>query len=111
MARKKNITYWACDFETTVWSEEMIKKAGHEQDTTEVWAAADVALYDKTERVTISHSIRDFLNRFLRMSGNNVLFFHNLSFDGSFIIDFLSLKVYTNKPVKTIKSKPERLKR
>lgn len=96
MARKKNITYWACDFETTVWTDDMIKKAGHEQDTTEVWAAADVALYDKSETVTITHSIRDFLNRFLRMHGNNVLFFHNLSFDGSFIIDFLLREGYTH---------------
>lgn len=96
MGRKKNVTYWACDFETTVWTDDMIKKAGHEQDTTEVWAAADVALYDKSEIVTITHSIRDFLNRFLRMHGNNVLFFHNLSFDGSFIIDFLLREDYTH---------------
>ena len=96
MARKKNVIYWACDFETTVWTEEMIKKAGHEQDTTEIWAAADVALYDKSETVTITHSIRDFLTRFLRMKGNNVLFFHNLSFDGSFIIDFLLREGYTH---------------
>lgn len=96
MGRKKNVTYWACDFETTVWTDDMIKKAGHEQDTTEVWAAADVALYDKSETVTITHSIRDFLNRFLRMKGNNVLFFHNLSFDGSFIIDFLLREGYTH---------------
>lgn len=96
MGRKKNVTYWACDFETTVWTDGMIKKAGHEQDTTEVWAAADVALYDKSETVTITHSIRDFLNRFLRMKGNNVLFFHNLSFDGSFIIDFLLREGYTH---------------
>lgn len=96
MARKKNVAYWACDFETTVWTDDMIKKAGHEQDTTEVWAAADVALYDKSETVTITHSIRDFLNRFLRMKGNNVLFFHNLSFDGSFIIDFLLREGYTH---------------
>lgn len=94
MARKKEITHWACDFETTVWTDDMIKKAGHEQDTTEVWAAADVALYDKSESVTITHSVRDFLNRFLRMNGNNVLFFHNLSFDGSFIIDFLLREGY-----------------
>lgn len=100
MARKKEVTYWACDFETTVWSEEMIKKTGHEQDTTEVWAAADVALYDKSETVTISHSVRDFLNRFLRMRGNNVLFFHNLSFDGSFIIDFLLREGYVHTTVK-----------
>lgn len=100
MARKKNVTYWACDFETTVWTDDMIKKAGHEQDTTEVWAAADVALYDKSENVTITHSIRDFLTRFLRMKGNNVLFFHNLSFDGSFIIDFLLREGYTHVTVK-----------
>lgn len=100
MGRKKNVTYWACDFETTVWTDDMIKKAGHEQDTTEVWAAADVALYDKSESVTITHSIRDFLNRFLRMNGNNVLFFHNLSFDGSFIIDFLLREGYTHVTVK-----------
>lgn len=74
MARKKEITYWACDFETTVWTDEMVEQVGHEQDWTEVWAGADVALYDDTECVTITHSIRDFLTRFLRMSGNNVLF-------------------------------------
>lgn len=96
MGRKKNVAYWACDFETTVWTDDMIKKAGHEQDTTEVWAAADVALYDKSENVTITHSIRDFLTRFLRMPGNNILFFHNLSFDGSFIIDFLLREGYTH---------------
>ena len=96
MGRKKNVAYWACDFETTVWTDDMIKKAGHEQDTTEVWAAADVALYDKSENVTITHSIRDFLTRFLRMPGNNILFFHNLSFDGSFIIDFLLRECYTH---------------
>lgn len=100
MGKKKVITYWACDFETTVWTDEMEKEAGHEQDSTEVWAAADVQLYDKEERVTISHSIRDFLTRFLRMSGNNVLYFHNLSFDGSFIVDFLLREGYTHTNVK-----------
>ena len=96
MAKKKEVTYWACDFETTVWTDDMIEQAGHEQDSTEVWAGADVALYDTTETVTITHSIRDFLNRFLRMKGNNVLFFHNLSFDGSFIVDFLLREGYTH---------------
>ena len=66
MARKKEIKYWACDFETTVWTDEMVKQAGHDQDYTEVWAGSDVALYDNTETVTITHSIRDFLTRFLR---------------------------------------------
>lgn len=110
MARKKEITYWACDFETTVWTDEMIKEAGHEQDYTEVWAGADVALYDKAETVTITHSIRDFLTRFLRMSGNNVLFFHNLSFDGSFIVDFLLRDGYTHTNVKDSEMKSRQFK-
>lgn len=89
MARKKVIKHWACDFETTVWGEEVEKEKGYPQDKTEVWAAADVALYDSSENVTITHSLRDFLDRFFNMKGNNVLYFHNLSFDGSFIIDFI----------------------
>lgn len=87
--KKKNVTYWACDFETTVWGEELENQLRKKQDCTEVWSAADVALYDNSETVTITHSIRDFLNRFLTMGGNNILYFHNLSFDGSFIVDFL----------------------
>lgn len=106
MAKKKNVVYWACDFETTVWGEEVERKLGKKQDSTEVWAAADVALYDDTESVTITHSIRDFLDRFLDMSGNNILYFHNLSFDGSFIIDFLLRNgyVYYNGDSKDMKS-------
>lgn len=94
MARQKIITHWACDFETTVWGEEVEKELGRKQDHTEVWAAADVQLYDQLENVTITHSIRDFLERFLTMPGHNVLHFHNLSFDGSFIIDFLLREGY-----------------
>lgn len=89
MPRKKNITFWACDFETTVWGEKVEQEKHKKQDSTEVWAGADVALYDESETVTITHSIRDFLNRFLTMKGNNILYFHNLAFDGSFIVDFL----------------------
>lgn len=86
---QKAYTYWACDFESTVWGEDLEREKGKKQDYTEVWSGADVALYDSTESVTITHSISDFLNRFLRMKGNNILYFHNLSFDGSFIIDYL----------------------
>lgn len=94
MARQKTITYWACDFETTVWGEKLEQELGRKQDHTEVWAAADVKLYDDTETVTINHSIRDFMDRFLSMKGHNILYFHNLSFDGSFIIDFLLREGY-----------------
>lgn len=89
MSRKKRITYWASDFETTVWDEETIKKYGHEQTETEVWSAASVKLYDDTETVMIQQSCRDFVNFTISQPGNNVFYFHNLSFDGSFLIDFL----------------------
>ena len=96
---EKQYKFWACDFETTVWGEEVEKKKG-KQTSTEVWAAADVALYDTNEKVTISHSIREFMGRFLKMNGNNILYFHNLSFDGSFIVDWLLREGYTHVIVK-----------
>lgn len=95
MAKKKDITYWACDFETTVWGAELEKERGKKQDRTEVWAAAYTRLYDNTEAVEIKPSIREFIDTFLSMEGNNVLYFHNLSFDGSFIVDFLLREGYT----------------
>lgn len=90
MPRKKKVTFWATDFETTVWGDKIEKEKGVKQNKTEVWSAASVALYDVTETVIIHHSIRDFLKFFLKQcEGNNILYFHNLSFDGSFIVDFL----------------------
>lgn len=104
--KKKEIYYWACDFETTVWGKEVEEKLGKKQDRTEVWSAADVRLYDETESVTISHSIRDFLDRFFSLPGNNILYFHNLSFDGSFIIDFILREgyIFTTEKDKDMKS-------
>lgn len=64
MSRRKQVTYWACDFETTAWGHKLEEEKGRFQDKTEVWGAADVALYDETETVTITHSIRDFIYRF-----------------------------------------------
>ena len=87
--KKKVITYWACDFETTVWGEEIERQKGYKQDRTEVWASACTRLYDDTETVYIHQSIREFLRFISTLSGNNILYYHNLSFDGSFIVDFL----------------------
>lgn len=89
MSKRVVPTFWACDFETTVWGEKLEKERGREQDTTEVWASASVQLYDNTETVIIKQSIRDFLNWAFSLQGRNILYFHNLSFDGSFIVDFL----------------------
>lgn len=110
--RKKVIEYYACDFETTVWGEKIEKEKKKKQDHTEVWSAAYVKLYDDTETVTIQNSIRDFLDTFLSIEKIKcVLYFHNLSFDGSFIIDFLLREGYKftaeeekNMPNKTFNS-------
>ena len=63
------------DFETTVYSG---------QTKTEVWAAACVELY--TEDVVILNSIEEMYNYLCGMGSNVICYFHNLKFDGEFII-------------------------
>lgn len=70
---------YVADFETTVYEG---------QTSTEVWAAAIVEL--NTEDVEIFHSIEDFYNRLLAEKGRDlIVYFHNLKFDGTFILDYL----------------------
>lgn len=76
--RTRNYKYYVCDFETTVYKG---------QQYTEVWAAAVVEL--NTEDVKILHSIQDFLGYIFSLNVNIVGYFHNLKFDGNFIIDWL----------------------
>lgn len=66
------------DFETTVYDD---------QTYTEVWSAASVELF--TEDVHIFHCIGDLFQYYKDMKENVVVFFHNLKFDGTFIIDYL----------------------
>lgn len=95
--RKKNKIFWACDFETTVWGPALERARGKKQDETEVWSAAYVQLYDEKEDVHIDGNIETFLSFFFgRQSDNDVLYFHNLSFDGSFIVDWLLRNKYTH---------------
>nr|UVY03794.1 MAG: DNA polymerase type B, organellar and viral [Bacteriophage sp.] len=76
--RTRNYKYYVCDFETTVYKG---------QQYTEVWAAAVVEL--NTEDVVILHSIQDFLGYVFSLNVNIVGYFHNLKFDGNFIVDWL----------------------
>lgn len=73
---------FACDFETTVY-------AG--QERTDVWAAACVALH--SEEVRIFGNITDFFQFFVNMRKTVRLYFHNLKFDGNFILDALMYKL------------------
>ena len=72
--------YFACDFETTVFEG---------QDYTEVWAAAYAELY--LENPVVEHTIGDMFDYFFQevRHDNIVLYFHNLKFDGSFILPYL----------------------
>lgn len=75
MARRLDI--WVADFETTT-------------DTGEVWSAAFSQVGKKAEYVSILGSIDEFMNTFLRKTwANNLVYFHNLKFDGNFIINWL----------------------
>ena len=66
------------DFETTVYEG---------QTKTEVWAAAVVQF--GTEDVQIFHNIEDFVEYITGFDQNVVCWFHNLRFDGSFIMSYL----------------------
>lgn len=65
------------DFETTVY-------AG--QEKTEVWAAASVEI--GTEDAQIYHSIDEFFYSLVKMKTNLLVYFHNIKFDGSFLLDY-----------------------
>lgn len=69
---------YVADFETTVFDG---------QDSTEVWAAALVELY--TENVLVFNSIDKFFEYVYSLKHNAIVYFHNLKFDGSFILDYL----------------------
>ena len=69
---------YCADFETTVYEN---------QTYTEVWAAAIVPL--GSSEVTILHSITDFFRHLYKQNKDMMIYFHNLKFDGTFILNFL----------------------
>lgn len=80
--RIKKFRYFACDFETTVYSG---------QQYTEVWASGVAEL--GTDNVEIFHSIEETFDFFYSQKENCMLYYHNLKFDGTFWIDFLLNKL------------------
>ena len=80
---KKKRRIFSADFETTVYEG---------QEFTEVWAAAMVEF--GTEDVSIHHSIDEWWEEVtdLAKKDNLLIYFHNLKFDGSFILPFLFRK-------------------
>lgn len=78
--RKKNKRYFVADFETTVYEG---------QAYTEVWASALVEI--GSEEVKVEHSIQECFDTLftLAKTDNLIVYFHNLKFDGAFILDYL----------------------
>lgn len=76
--RTRNYEYYMADFETTVYEG---------QTYTEVWAAAVVKLWD--DEVEILHSFPEFLDYMCDKKTNIICYFHNIKFDGNFILDYL----------------------
>lgn len=71
--------YFVCDFETELNIER-----------TYVWAYAFVGLWDDQDHVIIGTSIDSFIEEIFKPVYNNgIFFFHNLKFDGEFILYWL----------------------
>lgn len=83
--RQRKFTHYMADYETTVFEG---------QTFTEVWLAGLCELY--TENAVITQSLDDWLESVYALRKNCVLYFHNIKFDGSFILDHLKRdKTYT----------------
>ena len=75
--RQKFSGIYAADFETTVYEG---------QTETEVWSAAIVELNSRD--VKVFHSIDEFMQFIFKLK-KPLIYFHNLKFDGTFILDWL----------------------
>lgn len=80
MSKQMEFRRYVADFETTVFKG---------QDHTEVWAAAITEI--GTENCAIFHSIDEFMHYVFQMLEDNniMIYFHNLKFDGNFILYWL----------------------
>lgn len=76
---------YIADFETTVEDDTSA------QTESEVWAYGIGKLFDGTENVSIGNNISDFFSYFChgKRQGRQIIYFTNLKFDGSFILDHL----------------------
>ncbi len=81
MGNQHKFRYFVADFETTVYDE---------QEYTEVWASGCAELF--SEDVFIFHSIAEQFDFFRSLRSNIVCYFHNLRFDGSFILDYFLIQ-------------------
>lgn len=77
---KRVFVNYSADFETTVFDG---------QEFTEVWLAGFVKVGASESSIRIQHSIHEFLTALFELDENINVFFHNLKFDGTFILNYL----------------------
>lgn len=80
---------YACDFETSVYKG---------QKNTEVWASGYCEI--GTHKTQVWNNIDDFMKWALSLKSAATLYFHNLKFDGSFIVSWLLSHGYKYKHCK-----------
>lgn len=84
---------YSCDFETLVLTKEELA----EGKETYVWAWASCKIFDNpTDNVRIGNTIESFFD-YVKTLKKPTLYFHNLKFDGSFILNYLYRNGYQNK--------------
>lgn len=76
----KTVKRFMCDYETTVYDG---------QEDTQVWAVAMVEIGDPKDDVKLFTSIWDWWNHVRSIQGSIYIYFHNLKFDGTFILSYL----------------------
>ena len=76
---------YMADFETTVNEDTTT------QESTEVWAFGIARLFDNSDNVNIGNNIKSFMDFFkFGKKTRKIIYFTNLKFDGSFILDFIT---------------------
>lgn len=82
MKLKLSTPLFFADFETTTYNSKQYQEEGH----TNVWMWA---LMDQKNGIKIGCTLDEFMNFILQDGKNKIIYFHNLSFDGDFIIKWL----------------------
>ena len=82
MKLKTSTPLFFADFETTTYNSKQYQEEGH----TNVWMWA---IMDQKNGIKIGCTLDEFMNFILQDGKNKIIYFHNLSFDGDFIIKWL----------------------
>lgn len=82
MKLKLSTPLFFADFETTTYNSKQYQDEGH----TNVWMWA---LMDQKNGIKIGNNLDEFMDFILQDGKNKIIYFHNLSFDGDFIIKWL----------------------